>query len=155
VQTAGEETIMSSSKPRTIALILGIAVVLAIAIQFAPTPVSRINPPVQAEPQWDSPATREMFYRACGDCHSNQTSWPWYSRVAPVSWLIASDVAEGRQRLNVSEWNRPQRGADEAAEVVAEGEMPLPIYLIMHPDARLSTAERQALALGLQASFAK
>ncbi len=146
---------MSSSKPRIIALILGIAVVLAVAIQFVPTPVSRINPPVVAEPQWDSPATRDTFYRACGDCHSNQTRWPWYSRVAPVSWLIASDVSEGRQRLNVSEWNRPQRGAGEAAEVVAEGEMPLPVFLIMHPDARLTAQERQALALGLQASFAK
>ena len=146
---------MPSSKPRTIAVLLGIGVLFGAAIQFVPTPVSRINPPVQAEPQWDSPATREAFYRACGDCHSNQTTWPWYSRVAPVSWLIASDVAEGRGRLNVSEWNRRQRAADEAAQSVIEGEMPLPIYLIMHPNARLSTAERHALALGLGASFAR
>jgi len=146
---------MSSSKRRIIAVILGIVVLFGVAIQFVPTPVSRINPPVQAEPPWDSPATREVFYRACGDCHSNQTTWPWYSRVAPVSWLIASDVAEGRGRLNVSEWNRRQRAADEAAEAVVEGEMPLPIYLIMHPNARLSTEERQTLALGLEASFAR
>lgn len=146
---------MSSSKWRIIAVLVGIAVVIGAAIQFVPTPVSRVNPPVQSEPPWDSPATRETFYRACGDCHSNQTAWPWYSRIAPMSWLIASDVAEGRGRLNVSEWNRRQRSADEAAEVVLEGEMPLPTYLIMHPNARLSEEERQALALGLEASFAR
>jgi len=146
---------MSSSKRRTIAVLLGMVVLFGVAIQFVPTSVSRINPPVQAEPPWDSPATRDAFYRSCGDCHSNQTTWPWYSRVAPVSWLIASDVAEGRGRLNVSEWNRRQRAADEATEAVVEGEMPLPIYLIMHPNARLSTEERQTLALGLEASFAR
>jgi hypothetical protein len=146
---------MSASKRRIIVVILGVVVVLGVGIQFVPTQVSRINPPVQAEPQWDNAATRDTFYRACGDCHSNQTTWLWYSRVAPVSWLIASDVAEGRQRLNVSEWNRPQRGAGEAAEAVIEGNMPLPIYLIMHPDARLTAQERQALALGLEASFAR
>ena len=146
---------MSSSKWRIIAVLVGIAVVIGAAIQFVPTPVSRGNPPAQSEPPWDSPATRETFYRACGDCHSNQTAWPWYSRIAPMSWLIASDVAEGRGRLNVSEWNRRQRSADEAAEVVLEGEMPLPTYLIMHPNARLSEEERQALALGLEASFAR
>ena len=146
---------MSSSKWRIIAVLVGIAVVIGAAIQFVPTPVSRVNPPVQSEPPWDSPATRETFYRACGDCHSNQTAWPWYSRIAPMSWLIASDVAEGRGRLNVSEWNGRQRSADEAAEVVLEGEMPLPTYLIMHPNARLSEEERQALALGLEASFAR
>ncbi|OGO48929.1 MAG: hypothetical protein A2Z30_07305 [Chloroflexi bacterium RBG_16_64_43] len=146
---------MSSSKWRIIAVLVGIAVVIGAAIQFVPTPVSRVNPPVQSEPPWDSPATRETFYRACGDCHSNQTAWPWYSRTAPMSWLIAADVAKGRGRLNVSEWNGRQRSADEAAEVVLEGEMPLPTYLIMHPNARLSEEERQALALGLEASFAR
>jgi len=146
---------MSASRRRTIVIILGAVVVLGLAIQFVPTRVSRINPPIVAEPQWDSAATRDTFYRACGDCHSNQTTWPWYSRVAPLSWLIASDVAEGRQRLNVSEWTGRQRAADEAAQSVIEGEMPLPIYLIMHPNARLSAQERQALALGLQASFAR
>jgi mono/diheme cytochrome c family protein len=146
---------MSSSKRRTIAIILGVAAVVGVAIQFVPAQISHSNPAVVAEPQWDSAATREMFFSACGDCHSNQTAWPWYSRVAPVSWLIASDVVKGRGRLNVSEWNRRQRGADEAGEAILEGEMPLPIYLIMHPNARLSAQERQALARGLEASFAK
>ncbi len=145
---------MSSSKPRLIAILLGVAVVVGVAIQFIPTQVSPPNPAVVAEPQWDSPATRGTFFRACGDCHSNETTWPWYSRVAPVSWLIASDVSEGRQHLNVSEWNRRQRGADEAGEAVLEGEMPLQTYLLMHPNARLSAEERQALAAGLDASFA-
>ncbi len=144
---------MSSSNRRVLGGGLGATVILALAIQFIPTPIGPPNPAVIAEPAWNTPATRDMFYRACGDCHSNLTQWPWYSHVAPVSWLIGRDVAEGRQRLNVSEWNRPQRRADEAGNAVLEGEMPLPIYLIMHPKARLTPAERDALATGLAATF--
>lgn len=146
---------MSSSLRRIILGLFGIAVVIGAAIQFVPTPVGPPNLAVVQEPTWDSPATREVFFRACGDCHSNTTDWPWYSRVAPVSWLIARDVVEGRRRLNVSEWNSHQRGADEAAEAILEGEMPLPIYLIMHPEARLTDAERADLAAGLTVSFAR
>jgi mono/diheme cytochrome c family protein len=144
---------MSSSNRRVLWGGVGLVVVLAVVIQFIPTPVGPPNPAVAAEPAWDSPATRDMFYQACGDCHSNLTQWPWYSHVAPVSWLIARDVVEGRARLNVSEWNRPQRRADEAANAVLGGEMPLPIYLIMHPKARLTPAQRDALAKGLATTF--
>src|SRR5688572_19601769 len=82
--------------------LLGILLLL-VAIQFVP--VDRVNPPVEAE----VPAlanVRAILRRACYDCHSNETVWPWYSQVAPVSWLVVRDVREGREELNFSTWNR-------------------------------------------------
>ena len=134
---------------RTLTLLAG----LFLAIQLIPYGWSHSNPPVAAEPKWDSPRTRELFFRACADCHSNETKWPLYSRVAPVSWLVYNDVQEGREHLNVSEWNRPQKDADEASEKLREGEMPLPIYLPLHPEARLQPAEKAELVRGLAATF--
>lgn len=124
-----------------------------VALQLVPYGWQRTNPPVVAEPSWDSPRTRELFFRACADCHSNETAWPWYSKVAPVSLLIVKDVEQGRRHLNVSEWQREQRHAHEAAEQVREGEMPLPIYLPAHPEARLGAAEKAELIHGLEATF--
>jgi len=108
---------------------------------------------VVVEPAWDSAETRATAARACFDCHSNETTWPAYSRVAPASWLIYRDVVEGREHLNFSEWQRPQKDADEAAEHVRESEMPLPIYALMHPEARLTPDERERLAAGLAATL--
>lgn len=126
---------------------------ILLAVQLVPYGWRRTNPPVVAEPDWDSPRTRELFQRACADCHSNRTKWPWYSRVAPISWLIVKDVEQGRSHLNVSEWNRPQKDAHEAAEELRDGKMPLPIYLPAHPEARLSAAEKAELVRGLEATF--
>ena len=126
---------------------------ILLAVQLVPYGWRRTNPPVVAEPDWDSPRTRELFQRACADCHSNRTKWPWYSRVAPISWLIVKDVEQGRSHLNVSEWNRPQKDAHEAAEELRDGKMPLPIYLPAHPEARLSAAEKAELGRGLEATF--
>ena len=126
---------------------------ILLAVQLVPYGCRRTNPPVVAEPDWDSPRTRELFQRACADCHSNRTKWPWYSRVAPISWLIVKDVEQGRSHLNVSEWNRPQKDAREAAEELRDGKMPLPIYLPAHPEARLSAAEKAELVRGLEATF--
>jgi mono/diheme cytochrome c family protein len=128
-------------------------VVLAVAIQLVPYGRSHENPAMAAEPAWDAPRTRELFFRACKDCHSNETVWPWYSHVAPVSWLLAYDVAEGRDHFNVSEWGRPKNEGDEAAEMVRESEMPPWFYLPAHPEARLSAAERDELLAGLVATF--
>ncbi|NOZ72049.1 MAG: heme-binding domain-containing protein [Chloroflexi bacterium] len=137
------------------AVIVLIALVILFAgIQLIPYGHNHTNPPVTAEPQWDSPQTQELFARACGDCHSNQTTWPPYSSIAPLSWLIQNHVEEGRQKLNVSEWDRGgQNEANEAAETVQEGEMPPKDYLLLHPEARLSAAEKEALIRGLQATF--
>lgn len=140
---------------RKIALLSFLIGILAlVAIQFVPYGRTTTNPPVVSEPAWDAPATRVLFSRACADCHSNETRWPWYSRVAPVSWLVASDVEEGREKFNVSERATGRRDeSDEAAEKLTEGEMPLRVYLLAHPEARLSQEERAALIGGLRATF--
>ena len=124
-----------------------------VAIQLVPYGHSHANPAVVAEPPWDAPETRALAVRACFDCHSNQTRWPFYAYVAPVSWLLESDVEGGRRHLNFSEWNRPQQHAGDAAAIVSEGDMPLRKYLLLHPAARLTDAERNRLVEGLTKMF--
>lgn len=138
---------------REAGILLGVMLGLFGVIQLLPVGAERTNPPVVAEPAWDSPRTRELFVRACADCHSNETRWPWYSKVAPASWLVAYDVAEGREHLNVSEWNRPQKDAHEAAEEVRDGEMPYRGYTLTHPEARFDEATKRELIAGLAATF--
>lgn len=121
-------------------------------LQLVPYGRDHANPPVVAEPAWDRPTTRALAVRACFDCHSNETAWPWYSHVAPSSWLVQRHVDEGRQVLNFSEWTRSYEEAGEAAETVLEGEMPPSSYTILHPEARLSAEERRLLADGLVAT---
>ncbi len=120
----------------------------AVLIQFIPYGRSHLNPQGNKEPSWNSPDTRELIRRACFDCHSNQTVWPWYSNIAPVSWLVQNDVNGGRSHLNFTEWDRPQRHAKDVAAEVKQGDMPLWFYLPMHPVARLTDAEKQALIDG-------
>lgn len=91
-----------------------------------------------------------VLERACYDCHSNQTRWPWYSNVAPVSWFVIGHVNDARKHLNFSEWatynpKRMKRKLEEIKEEVEEGAMPLPSYLPLHPDAKLSPEDVQAL----------
>ena len=126
---------------------------LLLAFQLVPYGRDHSNPLVTAEPAWNAPETRALFFKACRDCHSNETVWPWYSSVAPFSWLVASDVAEGRSHFNVSTWGPESEHGDDAAEELEEGEMPLWFYLPLHPEARLSDAERTALIQGLEATF--
>ena len=126
---------------------------LGFAIQVVPYGRGHENPDVLREPRWDRPGTRELFFRACKDCHSNQSEWPWYSSVAPASWLVQRDVDEGRSHFNVSEWGRAENHGDEAAEKVREAEMPPWFYLPAHPEAQLSDREREALIAGLLATF--
>jgi len=134
--------------------ILGAVVFVAIAIQFIPYGKNHSIPPVVAEPKWDSPRTKELFVRACADCHSNETKWPWYSNIAPVSWLVQYDVQEGREHFNVSMWGIQKKNkGDEAKEEFEEGEMPPWFYLLPHPEAKLSDSEAKALSKGLFATF--
>ncbi len=148
----------SSSRPRrpllkwTLRLVVAGVALFALA-QAVPYGRSHTNPPVQAEPQWNSPQTRALAKRACFDCHSNLTTWPWYTNVAPVSWLAQSDVDGGRSALNFSEWNKPQDGAGDAVEAVGNGSMPPWFYSILHPKSKLSSADQQALMTGLAATF--
>jgi hypothetical protein len=127
-------------------VVLGVVVVL-VAIQLVP--VDRSNPRVEAEVP-APPEVRAVLRRACYDCHSHETVWPWYSRVAPVSWLVAADVHEGREELNYSTWNRygakkRVKKLKETWEEVEEGEMPPWWYLVVHRDAVLSAADRVSL----------
>jgi hypothetical protein len=126
--------------------LLGMLLIL-VAIQFVP--VDRLNPPVEAEVP--APANvRVILRRACYDCHSNETAWPWYSQVAPFSWLIAYDVHKGREELNFSTWNRittqqQVKKLKESWKEVAEGEMPPWFYMSVHRDAILLAEDRTAL----------
>jgi len=131
-------------------IVLVVAVVF-VAIQFVP--VDRTNPPVVSEPKWDSPQTKALFDRACADCHSNQTKWPVWTYIAPGSWLAASDVHEGRAVFNLSDVTNFPPEAEDMVSEIQEGGMPLPQYLIMHPEARLTQAEKDQLIAGIQATF--
>jgi len=118
-----------------------------LAIQLVP--VDRSNPPVETEIP-ASPQVRAVLQRACYDCHSNQTVWPWYARIAPASWVIARDVHEGRKALNFSTWNRLEmkdqiKAIHEVWEEVAESEMPPAIYMPFHPEANLSADDLSLL----------
>ena len=126
---------------------------LFIAIQFVPL-VARDNPPVSVEIAWDSPETKSIARRACYDCHSNETVWPAYARVAPVSWLIAKDVEEGREHLNFSEWDGPNEGLDEVLAMLESGEMPMRRYTLLHPEAALTQPEITTFIRGLRETFA-
>lgn len=121
--------------------------VVFVAIQFMP--VTRTNPPAQGDFR-GSPELVSVLRRACYDCHSNETVWPLYSRVAPVSWVIAHDVKEGRAVLNFSTWNQlsPEKQAEamkESWEEIAEGKMPTWYYVALHPEARLSPNDQSVL----------
>lgn len=159
--SAPRATRRSWRSPRRIAIV---AIGLFLAIQLFPTWLWQTNPPVQAEPAWDSTATRALAQRACFDCHSNQTNWPLYSRVAPSSWLVTRHVVEGRERMNLSTWGlaapvpgreakEPGKVAEDAAESIEQGEMPPQSYLLLHPEARLSPAEQRQLIDGLLRSL--
>jgi mono/diheme cytochrome c family protein len=143
-----------SWSPRRIATYsLGGLIALLLVFQVVPYGRDHTNPAVSAEPAWDSPQTRVLFFRACADCHSNATIWPAYSNIAPISWLAYRDVVEGRAVLNVSEWGRADNKADESAETVQKNEMPPWFYLPLHPTANLTTIERQQMIDGLKATF--
>jgi mono/diheme cytochrome c family protein len=133
------------------AFVIGIA--LFGLIQLVPYGRDHENPAVIAEPTWKGDQTRELFFRTCKDCHSNETSWPWYASVAPVSWLVQHDVEEGRSHFNVSQWGQGKQDADEAAGMLRGGEMPPWFYLPAHPEARLTEPEKQALLRGLIETF--
>lgn len=145
---------MSRPRWKSLLTVASLAVLaLVVVAQVVPYGRNHSNPPIVAEPRWDSSSTRALAERACFDCHSNQTRWPWYSHVAPMSWLVQSHVDEGRTVLNFSDWNRGNSEADEAAEAVREREMPPRSYVLLHPAARLTDAEREQLARGLDASL--
>lgn len=134
-------------------IILGMAV-LAVVSQFIPYGKDHTNPPVLSTVKWDSPKTEQLFANACKDCHSNETKWPWYSNIAPVSWLVQHDVEDGREHFNISMIGHQRKNKlDDAAKEVKGGDMPFLPYLITHKEARLSDKQTQDLIKGLKATF--
>lgn len=133
------------------ALMFGLA--LVVGLQFVrPT---RTNPPIdqrltlEAQIGSSHPAV-PVIARACQNCHSSETSWPWYSKVAPISWLVAHDVAEARTAVNFSNWSaygpeQQRKLLKESCSEVREGEMPLSMYVLLHPEAKLDAADVRAV----------
>jgi len=124
-----------------------ILALILIGIQFVP--VHRVNTPAQLELK--APAAIEpILRRACYDCHSNETQWPWYSYVAPMSWFVIGHVNEARGDLNFSEWpvfdfELQEHAFEDIEEQVSKGKMPLRSYTLIHRDAKLSDEDRDAL----------
>jgi len=132
------------SKRRKVLLVVLLTV---IGIQLIPVP--RENPPVVASITVPDDV-RTILENSCYDCHSNLTEWPWYSRVAPASWLVYKDVKRGRDEMNFSAWGeysdrRRNHKLEEIEELVTDEKMPLKIYLRMHPEAELSAADAETL----------
>ena len=130
-----------------------IGIVGFLGLQLVPYGRNHVNPPVVSEPNWDSQATRDLAVRACYDCHSNETVWPWYSNIAPVSWLVQKDVDSGRRHLNFSDWANV-REPNEIIEMVQGGYMPPAQYTLMHKDAVFTAAEKDAFINGIRATIA-
>jgi hypothetical protein len=128
---------------------------LLVVIQLFPAWLWQTNPAPQSQPAWNSPQTQALAQRACFDCHSNQTTWPWYSYVAPASWLITRDVIAGRRELNFDNWQAALARQDRfplderIQREVSRGDMPPNYFLWLHADAKLTTAEQQQLIDGL------
>ncbi len=139
-------------------IVLGI-LVLFLVIQFMPKGLFPLSNPqaeesrgIQASAKTLKPEIHGVLRRACYDCHSNTTVWPWYSKVAPISWLLSHDVAEGRRELNFSQWadyslKRQDRKLTEVCEQVQRGEMPVWYYKPMHPQANLSEQDKTAICV--------
>jgi cbb3-type cytochrome oxidase cytochrome c subunit len=135
---------------KVISIIVVVLIAIFVVIQIIPLGKDHSNPAVVSEPKWDSQQTRDMAKTACFDCHSNETIWPWYTNIAPASWLVYYDVVDGRRRMNFSDWgNIHLREPGEIASVINEGEMPPFQYLLIHTSARLTPAEKALLINGL------
>jgi hypothetical protein len=122
--------------------------VVAGGIQLVPYGRDHDNPPVVADAPWPDDESRRLAVAACYDCHSNETDWPWYSNVAPMSWLTQRDVDRGRDELNFSEWG--SQDVDDLHDAVEHGEMPPWQYTLNHPEAKLSDAETERLVEALE-----
>jgi hypothetical protein len=123
---------------------------LALLIQLVPYGWRHPNPPVTADAPWPSTQARRVAVAACYDCHSNETDWPWYSYIAPTSWLVRKDVEDGRDELNFSTWDEDDNDADDAIETIEDASMPPRQYKLLHPDARLTADERALLIEALR-----
>ena len=138
---------------RRFLIILAWLVGLFVVMQALPYGRTHSNPDIVKEPTWDSPRTRELAVRACFDCHSNETRWPWYANVAPFSWVVERDVESARDVINFSEWNRTYPLAPYSGESILTGNMPPSKYTVAHPEAQLTQQEKLDLVHGLKQTF--
>ena len=133
---------------------IGISLVVLLVVSQAIRP-AKTNPAVNETQTMQanthmSPEVAMILERACSNCHSSRTTWPWYSQVAPVSWFIVSDVNDARRKWSLSDWGtyKPDKKASKLQEIceqVEQGEMPLASYVLVHPTARLSESDKQLL----------
>jgi len=140
---------------------VAIALLVCLAVAQFVRP-SRTNPPVNPALEINAVQSvpselQSLFARSCHDCHSSRTVWPWYSHVAPVSWILAYDVNEGRREMNLSRWGTYDEGKrskllGETCKEVSDGEMPGVFYILMHPAARLTKADVQTICRWTQSS---
>jgi hypothetical protein len=138
---------------KVLGVILAVLAGIMLLMQAVPYGRTHSNPPTIVEPAWDSPRTRELAVRACFDCHSNKTRWPWYANLAPFSWVVQFDVETARSVINFSEWNRRYKFAGYAGRRTEIGMMPPYKYRMAHPEADLTPEERSELARGLEATL--
>lgn len=110
------------------------------------------NPPIISSIEWNSPEAEAIARKACYDCHSHETEWPWYSYIAPVSWIINRDVNHGRESMNFSDYDAGALHAEDVRDHVYY-DMPPEIYLPMHPDAKLTDEEREILIAAIVATL--
>ena len=141
-----------------LALVTAIGMTMVVLAVIQLIPVTRDNPPVKTPITWDSDQTKRLVYSTCMDCHSNETTWPWYASIAPSSWLMTMHVHDGRAQMNLSEMDsmpsfQRQMLADNMANQIKMGSMPPKDYLFMHPDARLTDAEKTQLMEGMRQSL--
>jgi hypothetical protein len=123
---------------------------LLILIQFVPYGWWHENPPVILDAPWPDEASAAIARESCYACHSNETDWPLYSYVAPMSWLVRRDVENGRHELNFSDWEHDDGEADDAIDAVLDGEMPPGRYTMIHRGARLDDDELAVLVEALR-----
>ena len=128
---------------------VAVLAVAAVAIQFVPYGWWHENPPVIQDAPWPDAASEAIARESCYSCHSNETNWPLYSYVAPMSWLVRSDVEAGRDEFNLSDWSEDGDHADDAIEMIQEGAMPPDTYTMIHRDAALTAEERDILVQAL------
>ena len=153
-QRTSTSIVSKLTNARLLTVIFAATLGTMVTIQAIPYGRAHSNPPITGEPEWATPRTRELMVRACFGCHSNEVEDPAYASVAPISWVIETHVAEGREKVNYSEFDSRQRGADETIEVIEEGSMPPAYYTQFgrHPEAKLTTAEIAELIAGLKAT---
>ena len=137
---------------KIITIIVVGGIILFGLIQLIPFGHDHVNPAVVSEPNWSNSQARALVKEHCFQCHSNETEWPWYSNIAPASWLIQLDVIEGRGKFNFSDWNNNPGELDEIAEAINEGEMPPVQYWIFHPNSRLNSQQKQDLINAIESS---